>query len=58
VAIADHALSCDDRGKRSMERQGSMLDASTIPTLVVGAIIGVVTVILWGRWQNRRGGDR
>ena len=31
---------------------------STIPTLIVGAIIGVVTVIMWGRWQNRRGGDR
>ena len=31
-----------------MEGQGPMLDASTSPTLIEGAIIGAVTAFVWG----------
>jgi hypothetical protein len=48
-----------DAGKSlSMERPGAMLDASIIPTLILGAIIGLVTAIVLGRRQNRRGDGR
>jgi hypothetical protein len=41
-----------------MQNGEVMLDASIIPTLIVGLIIGVVTAIAWGRRQNRkRDGD-
>jgi hypothetical protein len=37
------------------ERQPTMLDASTIPSLIVGLIVGAVAAYAWGRRQNRRG---
>jgi hypothetical protein len=42
--------------RRDAERQAAMLDASIIPTLIVGLVIGAITAIAWGRWQNRKGG--
>ena len=38
------------------ERQTTMLDASNIPSLIVGLIVGAVAVYAWGQRQNRRGG--
>ncbi len=32
-----------------------MFDASVVPTLVVGFVVGAVTAVLWGRWKNRNG---
>ena len=32
-----------------------MLDASVVPSLIVGLVIGAVTAIIWGRWKNRQG---
>jgi hypothetical protein len=41
------------RGTRHYsERQATMLDASNIPSLIVGA----VAAYAWGQRQNRRGG--
>ena len=40
---------------RDEERQPTMLDASTIPSLIVGLIVGAVAAYAWGRRQNRRG---
>ena len=33
-----------------------MLDASIIPSSIVGGIVGAVTAIVWGRWKNRQRG--
>jgi hypothetical protein len=33
-----------------------MLDASTIPSLIVGLIVGAAAAYAWGQRQNRRGG--
>ena len=38
------------------ERQTTMLDASNIPSLIVGLIVGAVAAYAWGQRQNRRGG--
>ena len=31
-----------------------MFDVSTIPSLIVGLVIGAVAAFAWGRRQNRR----
>jgi hypothetical protein len=40
---------------RDEERQATMLDASTIPSLIVGLIVGAVAAYAWGRRKNPRG---
>jgi hypothetical protein len=32
-----------------------MLDASNIPSLIIGLIVGAVAAYAWGQRQNRRG---
>jgi hypothetical protein len=32
-----------------------MLDASNIPSLIIGLIVGAVAAYVWGQRQNRRG---
>jgi hypothetical protein len=39
---------------RYAERQGTMFDASTIPSLIVGLIVGALATFAWGRRRNRR----
>lgn len=46
------------RLQRHTERQSTMLDASNVPSLIVGLVIGAVTAIIWGRWKNRQGDGR
>jgi hypothetical protein len=42
--------------RRHAERQATMLDASNIPSLIVGLIVGAAAAYAWGQRQNRRGG--
>ncbi len=39
---------------RGVKGQASMLDASNIPSLIVGLIVGAVAAYAWGQRQNRR----
>jgi hypothetical protein len=40
---------------RGVKGYATMLDASNIPSLIVGLIVGAVAAYAWGRRQNRRG---
>ena len=44
-----------EMSSRGAKRQATMLDASTIPSLIVGLIVGAAVAYAWGRRQNRHG---
>jgi hypothetical protein len=44
------------RRTRQAEGPAIMLDASNIPSLIIGMIAGAVAAYVWGKRQNRRGG--
>ncbi len=41
--------------RRHTERQATLFDASSIPSLIIGLIAGAVAAYAWGQRQNRRG---